>query len=85
MPSARTSVGNKEYEYKAEKEHAADLQQAVNRREAVHFNGAAMAVALRHGSTVNDAGTSCQQKSSTGKHGGNRNGVWTAMRLNGYR
>jgi hypothetical protein len=32
MPSARTSVGNKEYEYKGKKELAAELQQAGDRR-----------------------------------------------------
>jgi hypothetical protein len=84
MPSARTSVGNKEYEYEADEEHAADLPQAVDRRETVHFGGAARAVALRHGSTLSDAGTPCQQKSSPEKPGGNRNSVWTAMRLNRY-
>jgi hypothetical protein len=63
MPSARTSVGNKEYEYKGKKKRAAELQQAVDRRETVHFGGAAMAVALRHGSTVSDAEGLCQQKS----------------------
>lgn len=64
MPSARTSVGNKEYEYKGNNQRAGELQQTVNRRETVHFGGAAMVVALRHGSTVNDAGGVCQQKSS---------------------
>ena len=48
MPSARTSVGNKEYEYEGKKERAAELQQAVDRRETVHFGDAAMAAALRH-------------------------------------
>jgi len=48
MPSARTSVGNKEYEYEGKKERAASLQQAGNRRETVSFGNAAMAVALRH-------------------------------------
>jgi len=53
MPSARTSVGNKEYEGKrnkcrGKKERAASLQQAGNRRETVSFGDAAMAVALRH-------------------------------------
>jgi hypothetical protein len=49
MPSARTSVGNKEYEYEGKKERAASLQQAGNRRETVSFGDAAVAVALRHG------------------------------------
>jgi hypothetical protein len=49
MPSARTSVGNKEYEYKRKKERAASLQQAGNRHETVSFGDAAVAVALRHG------------------------------------
>ncbi|WP_139350802.1 hypothetical protein [Rhodanobacter sp. C01] len=48
MPSARTSVGNKEYEYEGKKERAANLQQAGNRRETVVFGDAAVAVALRH-------------------------------------
>lgn len=63
MPSARTSVGNKEYEYKGKEERAAGLQQAIDHRETVYFGGAAMAVALRHGSTVSDADSVCQQKS----------------------
>jgi hypothetical protein len=48
MPSARTSVGNKEYEYKGKKERAANLQQTGNRRETIVFGDAAVAVALRH-------------------------------------
>ena len=48
MPSARTSVGNKEYEYEGNKERAASLQQAGNRHETVSFGDAAVAVALRH-------------------------------------
>ena len=48
MPSARTSVGNKEYEYEGKKERAAQPQQARNRHETVLFGDAAMAVALRH-------------------------------------
>ncbi|WP_426701738.1 hypothetical protein ACPPVV_01610 [Rhodanobacter sp. Col0626] len=48
MPSARTSVGNKEYEYEGKKERAASLQQAGNRRETVSFGDAVVAVALRH-------------------------------------
>ncbi|MEO8998939.1 MAG: hypothetical protein ABI227_05645 [Rhodanobacter sp.] len=48
MPSARTSVGNKEYEYEGKKERAANLQQAGNRHETVVFGDAAVAVALRH-------------------------------------
>jgi hypothetical protein len=48
MPSARTSVGNKEYEYKGKKKRAAKLQQAGDRRETGHFGDAAVAVALRH-------------------------------------
>ena len=63
MPSARTSVGNKEYEYEGKKERAANLQQGADRRETVHFGGAAVAVALRHGTTVSDADSVCQQKS----------------------
>ena len=48
MPSARTSVGNKEYEYEGKKERAASLQHTGNRRETVVFGDAAVAVALRH-------------------------------------
>jgi hypothetical protein len=33
MPSARTSVGNKEYEYKGKKKLATQLQQRVDRDE----------------------------------------------------
>ncbi len=46
MPSARTSVGNKEYEYEGKKERAANLQQIGNRHETVVFGDAAVAVAL---------------------------------------
>ncbi len=60
MPSARTSVDNKEYEYEGKKERAASLQQAGNRHETVSFGDAAMAVALRHGSTLNQSSTPCQ-------------------------
>ncbi|MEO5830965.1 MAG: hypothetical protein ABIQ36_10405, partial [Rhodanobacter sp.] len=63
MPSARTSVGNKEYEYKDKKERAASLQGPGNRQKTVCFGGASVAVALRHGSTVSDACIGCQQKS----------------------
>lgn len=53
MPSARTSVANKEYEgKKAEKRDAAQLQQRVNRRGAVHDGDAGLDVALRHGVNV---------------------------------
>lgn len=48
MPSARTSAGNKEYEYKANKERAASLQQPGHRRETGSLGDAALAVALRH-------------------------------------
>ena len=48
MPSARTYVGNKEYEYKGKKERAAKLKQAGDRRETGRFGDAAVAVALRH-------------------------------------
>ena len=48
MPSARTSVSNKEYEYKGKKERAAKLQQPGNRQKAVGFGVAAGVVALRH-------------------------------------
>jgi hypothetical protein len=64
MPSARTSVGNEEYEYESKKERAAELQQAVDRRETVHFGGAAMAAALRHETDPKRCRRACQQKSS---------------------
>ncbi|WEN15790.1 hypothetical protein PY254_03710 [Rhodanobacter sp. AS-Z3] len=48
MPSARTSVGNKEYEYKDNNQRAASLQQAGNRQKTVSIGDAAVAVALRH-------------------------------------
>jgi hypothetical protein len=48
MPSARTSVGNKEYEYKGKKERAAKLQQPGNRQKAAGFGDAAVVAALRH-------------------------------------
>ena len=64
MPSARTSVGNKEYEYEGKKERAAELQQAVDRRGTVHFGDAAMAAALRHETDPKRWRRACQQKSS---------------------
>jgi len=64
MPSARTSVGNEEYEYESKKERAASQQQTVDRRETVHFGGAAMAVALRHAIDPKRCCRTCQQKSS---------------------
>ena len=48
MPSARTSVGNKEYEYKGKKEVGAKSQQAGDRRWTDRFGNAIVAVALRH-------------------------------------
>jgi len=48
MPSARTSVGNKEYEYEGKEKRAASLQQAGNRRETISLGDAVVAVALRH-------------------------------------
>ncbi|MGO4703107.1 hypothetical protein [Dyella sp. 2RAB6] len=56
-PSARTSVGNKEYEYKGKKEVAAQPQQAVNRWRAGPFGDAGGGVALRH---VIDPNGGCQ-------------------------
>lgn len=61
MPSARTSVGNKEYEYKGNKKRAAELQQSVDRRETVHFGGVAMTAALRH---VIDTKSACAELST---------------------
>ncbi|MBQ4856003.1 hypothetical protein IMW82_15140 [Rhodanobacter sp. B2A1Ga4] len=64
MPSARTSVGNKEYEYEGNKERAASLQQAGNRQETVVIGDAAVAVALRHESTVKQFIDACQHNFS---------------------
>jgi len=65
MPSARTSVGNKEYEYKkADNERAASPQQAGNRRETMGFGGAAGAAALRHAIDPTAARRACQTFSS---------------------
>jgi hypothetical protein len=60
-PSARTSVGNKEYEYKGKEERAANLQQPVHRRKTMCFGEAARVVALRHPWTVSDVFAACQQ------------------------
>lgn len=48
MPSARTSVGNKEYEYKGKEKLAAQLQQRIDRDERAGRDEAAVAGALRH-------------------------------------
>ena len=59
MPSARTSVGNKEYESKkANNELAVQPRRAGDRSEAVRFGVAAVAVALRHGTDTTAAGRS---------------------------
>jgi hypothetical protein len=47
VPSARTSAGNEEYEYKKEQEFAVNAQQASKRRGTVLCE-VAVAVALRH-------------------------------------
>ena len=61
MPSARTSVGNKKDECKKGKEqHAAQLQQAVDRRETIDCGDAGVVVALRHGSNVKQNPRACQ-------------------------
>src|ERR1700754_230529 len=49
MPSARTSVGNKEYEYKGKKKRAAKSQRDAGRLVAGVFGDAADVGALRHG------------------------------------
>jgi len=59
LPSARTSAGNKKYEYK--KKEAAKSQQAVDRRETIHFGDAADVVALRHEPNVRQVAGGCQQ------------------------
>jgi hypothetical protein len=48
MPSARTSVGNKEYEYKDEDERVAQSRRASNHRGMIHSGDAAMCAALLH-------------------------------------
>ena len=48
MPSARTSVGNEEYEYKDENEGVAQPRRASNHRGMIHTVVAAMCAALRH-------------------------------------
>jgi hypothetical protein len=48
LPSARTSVDNKEYEYKDGKKRAAHRQQTGKRRETVVCGDATWAAALRH-------------------------------------
>jgi len=48
MPSARTSVGNKEYEYKGKEKLAAQLQQRIDRSKSSGQSAAALAVVLRH-------------------------------------
>jgi hypothetical protein len=48
MPSARTSVANKEYEYKDKKERAAKPQQAGDHRWVMVFGAVVAVVALRH-------------------------------------
>lgn len=48
MPSARTSVGNKEYEYKGKEKLAAQLQQHIDRDELTGLGEAAVAGVLRH-------------------------------------
>jgi hypothetical protein len=65
MPSARTSVGNEEYEYKkAGNERAAKPQQAGDRRWTMAFGDAAVAVALRHVIDPTAASRACQTFSS---------------------
>jgi hypothetical protein len=52
MPSARTSVGNKEYEYKGKKKRAAKSQRGAGRLVAGVFGDAADVGALRHGTDL---------------------------------
>jgi len=61
MPSARTSVGNEEYEYKSKEKRADDRQQRSDRRGTVGIGGAAMAVALRHDPTLGQLASRRQQ------------------------
>jgi len=85
MPSARTSVGNKEYEGKAKKERAAKLQQAGDRRGTDRFGVAAVAVALRH---VIDSTAACRNVSTVSCEIFSRLSdlaIWTAGRLNDMR
>src|SRR5690242_14630862 len=85
MPSARTSVGNKEYEGKAKKERAAKLQQAGDRRGTDRFGVAAVAVALRH---VIDSTAACRNVSTVSCEIFSRLSdlaIWTAGRPNDTR
>ena len=62
QPSARTSAGNEEYEYKGKKKEAAAKQQRVaDRRGATGHGDAAVAVALRHESTIGQSRRRRQQ------------------------
>jgi hypothetical protein len=62
MPSARTSVANKEYECKKGKEqHAAKLQQVAVRRETIRGGNAEVVVALRHGANLKQHPPACQR------------------------
>ena len=83
MPSARTSVGNKEYEYKGKKERAAKPQQAGDRRGTGRFGDAAVAVALRHAIDPTASFSACQtffhDNFSDAVRGRIRD-VWTASR-----
>jgi hypothetical protein len=82
MPSARTSVGNKEYEYKGKKKLTAKLQQAADRRETGHFGDVIRAAALRH---AIDSTAACRNMSTVSCEiffHLSINAVWTAGRPN---
>jgi hypothetical protein len=61
MPSARTSVGNKEYEYKGKKKRATKSQRGAGRLVAGVFGDAADVGALRHEATIKWFCHACQQ------------------------
>ncbi len=61
MPSARTSVGNEEDEYKNEEKRAAMLQQAVDRHLTILSGDLAGAAALRHEPTIRQLAKRRQQ------------------------
>jgi hypothetical protein len=52
MPTPRISVGNEEYEYERKEKLAGSRQQIVDRRGTIAIGGLAVAVALRHETTL---------------------------------
>ena len=60
MPSARTSVNNKEYDYKGKEKLAAQRQQPNRRQETAAFGVAAVVDALRHVTDRKTLAEGCQ-------------------------